>query len=429
MRYHIDINCERDSTIEDSQDPRKRLQKFVIGNFGHINRDQIRELVPDLSVRDEKDGVREFVQSNNPYTVLQNCFYPNDLKIIAKQLDRTIDITMNTDDIVSEMLYALGFKKKIEPIGLYQFLEKLDQSQDNSKQMAQNMDELLRDLFRFYSYTLRQYALAEFNAAVTSEEVNSVDAVEALDAANVAENKDTIITSDEIADPIGTIEKLLQNYRKKTSKSLGDLYQWLKKLMKLVEKSRALTDYCQRHFEREIFLNSSQIAEIGMFRTYRNLVGSGHLIDNDSWERHKKRTKIDLDDMDDATREEWEGNWNYVVRQFESEEPLPEPQMLQRMRAFFRKFLNLLSENQIYPKVIVMREYKVDEYGTVEVFADSSDPDESVVLTNCEFKPFTEFYYHSRTNPTGIEPILITKEELEDWGTRQDNNTENQEEA
>ena len=425
MRYHININYEKDSTIKDSQDPRKRLEKFVITNLGRINRDQIRELVPDLSAHDETDGVTEFVQSNNPYTILQNCFYRNDLKIIAKQLDNTIDITMNTDDIVGKMLYALGFKEKMEPTGLYQFLEKLDQSQDNVKQMAEDMDKLLRKLFLFYSYTLRQYALAEFNAAVTSEEVNGVDAVEVPDADNVAEGKDTIITPDEIADPIGTIEKLLQNYRKKTSKSLGDLYQWLKKLMRLVEESRELTDYCQRHFQREIPLNSNQIAEIGMFRTYRNLIGSGHLMDNDSWERHKKRTETDLDDMDNATREEWKRNWDYVIRQCESEEPLPEPEMFQRMRAFFRKFLNLLSENQIYPKVIVMREYKVDEYGTVEVFADSSDPNESVILTNCEFKPFTEFYYHSRTNPTGIEPILITKEELEGWGTRQDNNTEN----
>ena len=84
MRCSIDINYENDISISENQDPRKQLEEFVIGNLGHINYDQIRELAPDLSAHNEKDWVVEFVRANNPYEVLQNCFYEDDLKTIAK---------------------------------------------------------------------------------------------------------------------------------------------------------------------------------------------------------------------------------------------------------------------------------------------------------------------------------------------------------
>ena len=83
-----------------------------------------------------------------------------------------------------------------------------------------------------------------------------------------------------------------------------------------------------------------------------------------------------------------------------------------------------------------MRSYETDEYGTIKIHASSSDPNdtEGVHFTDYSFQSFsentfTEFYYHSRTNPTGIEPILVPTEELDDWATQSDNDTENQEEA
>ena len=91
--------------------------------------------------------------------------------------------------------------------------------------------------------------------------------------------------------------------------------------------------------------------------------------------------------------------------------------MIQRMVDFFQEFLDSLSEGQIYPKVIVMRAHTTDDYGTRQITA-VDDADKTIFLTDCDFEPFTELYYHSRTNPTGIEPILVSKEELEDWATQ-----------
>ena len=86
------------------------------------------------------------------------------------------------------------------------------------------------------------------------------------------------------------------------------------------------------------------------------------------------------------------------------------------MSVFFRQFLDSLSECQIYPKVIVMRSYTVDDYGTYKITA-VDDAEKTVFITGWNFEPFTEFYYHSRTNPTGIDPILVPKEDIEDWVT------------
>ena len=410
---------------EENIDPRAELEEFVISNRKHINRDQIREVSPNLNAYDEEEWLKKFIQVNSPYKVLQTCFYTNELKRLAvKQLG----VGTNANDIVDEILYKLGFKKKVEPTGLSQYIDNLEQLQGDVNKMAEAVDDLLRKLFLFYTYALRRYAFAEADVVDTTEELDAVD-----DAADAGEKADSIITADEKADPIGTIEKLLQNYRKKDSKSLGDLYLWLKKLMALVQINKQLTNYCQRQFQREVPLNPSQIAEIGIFRTYRNLAGSGHLIDSASWKKHKNKSETDLNDMDDATRWEWEGSWNNVLREYEFHQTLPTDQMFQRMAVFLRKFLNSLSENQIYPKVIVIRKYSFDEYGTFKIYADSSNLNEGIILTDHNLSDFnsdtfTKFYYHSRTNPVGIEPILVSKEELDDWGTQSKEDTKNQKE-
>ena len=403
MDYYIN-----ESAKAEGMDPRRELEELVLSNKPFINRDQIMGNTPNPIAIQEDDWLKEFVRANGPYEVLENCFYKNDLEKIA--IDQ-LEIPPNVDDIVSEVLYKLGFKKKIEPTGLSQYIEDLEQLQSDIIKMTEVVDELLRKLFLFYSYILRRYALGEVDA-------------------NGAE----VDADDEKEDPIDSIENLLQRYRRKDSKSLGDLYQWLKELMELVEKNIELASYCQRHFQREVPLNPSQIAEIGMFRTYRNLVGSGHVMDSASWKMHKNRVEINLGDMDDTARWEWEGSWYNVLREHELRQNLPREQMRQRMAGFFKKFLDSLSENRIYPKVIALRSYEVDEYGTVKIYADSSDPNEDVILTDYNFSDFnagtfTEFYYHSRTNPTGIEPILVPKKKLKNWATQPEEDTENQEEA
>ena len=405
MDYYINESAKAEGI-----DPRQELERLVLSNKPFINRDQIMEDTSNPIAIEEDDWLKEFVRANSPYEVLENCFFNNDLEKIAME---QLEIAPNVDDIVSEVLYKLGFKKKVEPTGLFQYIENLEQLQGDVLKMTEVIDELLRKLFLFYSYILRQYALGETGANGAIEEVDADDDKE---------------------DPIDIIENLIQRYRGKDSKSLGDLYQWLKELMELVEKNIELANYCQRHFQRETPLNMSQIAEIGMFRTYRNLIGSGHVMDSTSWEMHKNRAEINLGDMDDSTRREWEGSWRNVLRERELRQNLPREQMLQRMAGFFKKFLDSLSENRIYPKIIVLRSYEVDEYGTVKIYANSSDPNEDVILTDYNFSDFnagtfTEFYYHSRTNPTGIEPILVPKEELKNWATKLNKDTENQEKA
>ena len=410
MNYRKDCYVN-ESTQEDNKDPRERLENFVIDNLAHIDRDAILKDTPNLSTDDENNWLREFVRANDPYEVLKICFFEEALKDLAEEKH---GIPRYESDIVAETLYKLGFKKKIEPTGLFQHNENLEQIKDNVLKMTEAADDILRKLFLFYSYTLRWKAPYE-------EEVNAPE--------DGGDTDDTDKADTEV-DPIHAIEKLIKQYRNQATKQLGNLYQWLKELMTLVEKNNGLTNYCQKHFQREVPLNQSQIAEIGMFRTYRNLVGSGHLPDSKSWEKHKNRAKIDLSNMDATTLDEWSTNWNYVVSQYQSNQTLPKQVMLDRMAMFFEKFLNSLSENQIYPKVIVMRDYEVDTYGTVKINAVTSDPNETVVLTDCAFfEPFNEYYYHSRTNPVGIEPILVPKEELDDWGTQEKEDTEKQEEV
>ena len=93
--------------------------------------------------------------------------------------------------------------------------------------------------------------------------------------------------------------------------------------------------------------------------------------------------------------------------------------MIRRLIAFFEQFLDSISENEIYPKVIVLRSRTVDEYGIHRVAADTDDG-ETIFFTDYSHNDFqnntfTEHYYHSCTNPTGIEPSLVRKDELENW--------------
>ncbi|MDE0012277.1 MAG: hypothetical protein OXU36_14095 [Candidatus Poribacteria bacterium] len=390
MHYRKDCYIN-DNAKDEGQDPRQQLEKFVQSNLGQINRDAILIDIPTLNMNDES-WLNEFVRVNNPYTILETYFFPEPLKNIAVN---HYNIAKDEIDVVGAILHELGFKRKVEPIGLFQIKQKLDQLQEDCKKMTEKVDEILRHLFLFYSYIMMYEASGEF------EIVHDVGVTE---------------ETDKIEYPFQALEKLIKSYRKKTQKNLGDLYIWLKDLMELILKTKGFSSYCQLHYKCDVPLTLSQIAEIGMFRTYRNLVSSGHVLDSESWRKHKERIEGNLGEMDSSAREDWEANWNYVVNQYENQHPLPEKAMEQRMANFFKKFINLLSDEKIYPKVIVMRDYQVDAYGTTIINAVTSDPNETIVLTDCtNFDPFSEFYYHSRTNPVGIDPILVSKLDLDNW--------------
>ena len=143
MSYYSYIN---ESARAEGIGPRQELEKLVLSNKPFINRDQIMINTPNLNAIEENDWLKEFVRSNNPYEVLKTCFFDTELENIAvKQLE----ITANADDIISEMLYKLGFKRKVEPTGLSQFLENLEELQGDVIQMTKVVDELLRNYFFF----------------------------------------------------------------------------------------------------------------------------------------------------------------------------------------------------------------------------------------------------------------------------------------
>jgi len=296
------------------------------------------------------------------------------------------------------MLEELGFRKEITPSGLSQIRAEIEQSlaAKDPRQMDQAMQGLLGELFLFYTYILQWYAAEEAQAA-EHKDTEKAEAAKKVDA-------------------IAELEKLHQRHQT-MPQTIGQYFQLLRDLMTLVQEDEELSNYCRSCFQCEVPLNQNQIAELGMFALYRNLVSHPKPRLN-IWEGEEKKAKANLKNMDDTTCREWEGSWNNVVRVYESQQPFPpETEMIQRMVRFFREFLNLLSENQIYPKVIVMRSYTVDDYGTRQITA-IDDADETVFLADEDFVPFTEFYCHSRANSFGIEPILVSKQELEKWATQ-----------
>lgn len=365
--------------IAEISDPRIELEEFVIGNIACIRQDFFIQVASDLHANDDEDKLREYVRIKNPYDILENCFVAFEQQNLAVRV-LGIDQNLNLQgrELVSAMLDKLGFKAEVKPRGLSQIREDLQSSlnlAEGSTQLSQDdvsgrcsgmarvLEGLLKTLFLFYSYTLLP------------------DATEAAP----------------------TIQNLCKAYRKKQMKSLGDYLVFLKDLMDSVREDPTLVVYCRKNFQREVPLNQNHIAELRMFTVYRNLI-IGHHTTGGSWEVNKKNAERRLKEMDSCTREKWEDSWGRVV---DSELDFPRREMLRRMAVFFKEFLNSLDEG-IYPKVIVMRTYTVDDYNTRRIAA-VDDADETRFLTDCEFEPFVEFYYHSRTNPEGIDRSLCQK--------------------
>lgn len=409
--------AERDGT-----NPREELEKFVLSNRAHINQSRVyREIGHELKSCDEDAWLTELVRTQDPYTVLEACFAQGRLYVLAANRRwASLDSEYEKRELVGEILEALGFRKEVKPSGLTQIREKIDprlelaevdsqrfaagENLDFAAGMGTVMEELLDKLFRFHSEMLRQHA-----------ELTTAD-----------------------------IDKLCEQYERTPQRTLGlyvrlqnneekgDNRGFLAKLMKFAQEDAALIAYCERYFQRIVPLDESEIAAVGMFTIYRNLIV--HIWDWTQYPRTLNKAQTNLLSMDEATRGEWEGSWQQVTEAVDrakrnrgAEPALPKREMLQRMVVFFRGFLKSLSQG-IYPKVIVMQSHVVDNYGTRQITA-ADDAGETVFLTDCEFEPFTEFYYLAHTNLVGIEPILVRKDELENWGIQQDSMNASHKEA
>lgn len=376
-------------------DPHEKLKEFVVKN---ITLERIEEVTSDPSGHVAEGKLVMYVRTTNPYEVLENCFVAFDLQNLAVH-NLGIDPNLNLQgrELVSAMLDKLGFKTEVKPIGLPQIRKNLQSSLNRAESNAQlssddisgicsgmsrTLEALLDTLFLFYSYTLLPDASEEAPA----------------------------------------IQRLCEQYKKKQMKSLGHYLVFLINLMELVQKDPDLTAYCLKHFQRKVPLNKNQIAELRMFAVYRNLL-AGHHPTSGSWERNNRNAEMRLGEMDSYTRAKWEISWHSIDN---SQPDFPRQDMLRRIASFFNEFLDSLEE-RIYPKVIVMLTYTVDDYG-IRLITVVDDTDKIIFLTDCEFEPFTELYYHSRTNPIGIDPILVSKEKLKNWGTRSKEDTENQKE-
>ena len=388
----------------DVKKAREALENFVTNNSIHLRRDFFTVVAPSVNPDHEKDCLVSYIRSNNPYIIFERCFASLRLTLLAiDQLKIDSDLDMHHRELIDAMLEAkeLGFTKEVKPEGLFQIRENLElclkRAESDTQlgaseilglcvEMAQTMEKLLDKLFLFHSHIL----LPNANRKVAN------------------------------------IQKLCQTYKEGPMKTLGSYIQFLRCLVKFAQEDEALRDYCQRNFRCEVPLHPNQIAELTLFTTYRNLII--HSQNQKDWEKNKKRFESNLNKIDNPTKEEWKTSWENVVRAVDSQGTFPVREMLQKMANFFRRFFDLLTEGQFYPKVIVMRSYTVDDYGTCQITA-VDDVGETVFLSGCGFKPFTEFYCHLRANSFGFNPILVSKAQLEHETIQSDENAEKQKET
>ena len=375
MDYYIN-----ESARAERKDPRQELEKFVFGNFGHITPDRKKEIADTYRLRaeDERAQLKEFVLTNNPYDVLKQCFAPGRLHILAENsYSISPDSGLNDHELRGVILDRLGYKREVKPIGLSQIRNDLKPLLDEAKsntvlepthidgllaEMARKMEGLLIGLFLFHSGVLR-------SKLAISEDIEKYD----------------------------QLCKLCEKYQTQ-KKQMGHYVRFLNDLMKMFEDDAAPLKTCQ-------------ISEVGLFTVYRNLTMKNP--DEGFWKQNKSHAETCIKSINDAYNK-WKEGWNAVVNAWNQKLLFPKRDMLQRMADFFQDFLDLLFENQIYPRVIVMQRYTIDHYGIRKIYA-IDDDNKEVEFIDDKFVPFTEYYYHSRTNSVGIDPILVPKEELEVW--------------
>ena len=405
---------------------RQELEDFVISNRRHIDHDGVRELVPDLRIDEEDGWLKELVRSRNPYDVLTACFAPVRLSILAAELGVDPDRQdLIGRQLISAILGEFNFPQELTPSGMAQIQRDLNSHLDEVDnlplsefpnignlvdELQTTIEKVLNVIFLFLSYHL------------TREEGTKSTWIKKR------ENERSIrVEQEELSNEI---KKLHQRYCS-TSKTLGQYLFFIRELCDAIEADSELLRFYQWNFRRNTPLNLNQLSELAIFVAYRNIIGhrtDPHLTYQNNENKVTKALKV-LGDMSDPVYQEWQDNWDQVVDQYKQESSFPLRGMAKRMSDFVRKFLSeLCVDPRIYPRVIIMRSEITDDYDTHQITA-VDDADETIFLTDCKFESFTEFYYHSRTNGVGIEPLLVSKEDLENWATKLNKDTENQEEA
>ena len=406
----------------DFQKSRQELQDVVIANKKHVVHENVKKLVPDLRIDEEDDWLIELVSSQNPYDVLEACFAPLRLGILAIEIGLDPDQhDLKDRQLLSAILKEYGFTPEVTPSGITQIQQNLNNYLDavyNSSSTSINIADIvdmlrttiarvLNTIFLFYTYYL------------TDKEGMKSTWIE------IKENGNNIRVEQE--EPSNAIKELHHDYCT-TAKTFGSYISFIRRLCLAIKNDSEVLQFHQRNFRRDTPLNLEQLSELAIFVAYRNIIE--HRDDpHNTYKKNEGDVTKTLEDMSDQVRKEWQSNWNRVVNQYNQDFTFPLDDMVKRMSDFVRKFLSeLCVAPRVYPRVIVMRSRTIDDYGTHQISA-VDDSDETIFLTDCEFKPFIEYYYHSRTNPIGIEPLHLTKEELENWSTPPNDNTENQEEA
>ncbi len=395
--------------VEDSPDRCHEFEPFIDSFMSHINFDEINKALPNARTLDQNDLLLKFIKTRDPYEILQNCFY--DLYEVYQEISDKYDLpeyNVRPDNsvLVDNLIGYFGVPKKVKPFGFFQMRSEIEQDLESEKpnKIDAAMQNLLSRIFLFYHYTLSKY---------------------------VKEDPDRYVyeyQNEKKVDLVKLFQNFLDRYQE-LQQTIGGYFLLLSDFMRLIEQHNILTNYCDNYFQRRVPLNKSQIAEIGMFTLYRNIISHPKPNNETDWKDSVEKAKFNFNDMDDSTKREWNSNWNYVTRVYEKNQPFPpEQSMVRRMISFFSKFLDSISENEIYPKVIVLRSYTVDEYGIHKVAADT-DSGEIIFFTDYRYSDFqdntfTEYYYHSHTNPIGIEPNLVPKDEVENWGILPENQKE-----
>ena len=404
---------------------RQELEKFIIHNREHIDHDSVRKLIPDLRIDEKDNWLSELVRSQNPYDVLEACFAPLRRGMLA------VELGLNPDrpdligrQLLSAILGEFNFPQELIPSGMTQIQLDLNPHLDEVDnlplstpinignlvdELQTTIEKVLNVIFLFFTYYL------------TREEGTKSTWVEKR------ENERNIRVEQE--EPSNEIQQLHRRYCS-TSKTLGQYLSFIRDLCNAIVADSKLLQFYQQNFRRNTPLNLNQLSELAIFVAYRNIIGhrtDPHLTYQNNEKKVTEALKA-LNDMSDPVYQEWQDNWNQIVDHYKQESSFPLSSMAKRMSDFVRKFLSeLCVDPRIYPKVIVMRSDIIDDYDTHKIRA-VDDASEKIYFTNYDFIPFTEFYYLSRTTLIGIDPLLVSKEDLENWAIPSDDKTENQKE-
>lgn len=394
----------------DFQKDRQELEELVIENKNSVNKENIKELLPGLSFDEEGDWLIEIVRSQSPYKILEKCFTSTRLSLIANALGIDPDQPdLEGRQLLSAILEKYNFTSEVTPSGITEIQLNLNNYlnaagnltsstsisiPDTVAELRSTIKEVLETIFLFYTYHLTREEGTKFTWFETEE-----------NGQNIKREQEVISTE---------IETLHRDYCTKP-KTLKSYVSYIHKLGRAIEEDREVLHFHRRFFRRDTPLNLDQLHELYLFVAYRNIIE--HKDDpHNTYQKNEKDVTGALRNMSSPDRKkEWEDNWEIVVNQYQQESSFPLNSMVKRMSDFTRTFLSeLCREPRVYPKVIVMRSQKFDDYNTHKITA-VDDSGERVFFTDHKFEPFVEFYYHSLTTGVGIEPLLVSKEELENW--------------